>query len=143
VLTRRAGDATTPPVLTAAQAAHLWRRVVANDLRTPLLTDAAGAAALAGEAWERLHAFAPAARAGAAGTTAVGEDPPPSRAGPRAIGRRCARRRRSTWRRWPTACCAQRRRGADCASGHCAGRFVEPTAQQRRLPAGSPQPASR
>jgi len=43
--------------LDAAQASHLWQRIVAADLEDAPLLDAAAAASLAGEAWERLHAY--------------------------------------------------------------------------------------
>ena len=132
-----AGNADDAPrLLTAAQAAHLWRRVVANDLaHAAPLTDAAGAAALAGEAWERLHAF------GAGGeswrgwdSTAVGEDP--------AAFARWAESYRQALREAQAIDLAQVAdrllraappwREIAPAAIALAG-FVEPTAQQRRL----------
>ncbi len=50
-----ADGALAPLLLTGAQTAHLWRAVVEAD-RMPLL-DAQGAAALAAEAWELVHAW--------------------------------------------------------------------------------------
>jgi probable DNA repair protein len=43
--------------LDAAQAAHLWQRIVAIDGQLGPLLDAAATARLAAEAWERVHAY--------------------------------------------------------------------------------------
>src|SRR5512139_415978 len=52
-----AGLPLPPQRLDARQTAHLWRRIVAADLDDAPLLDAATSAALAAEAWERVHAF--------------------------------------------------------------------------------------
>lgn len=47
-----------PPYrLDSVQCAHLWRRIVARDLRDAPLVDADAAAALAAEAWELVYAY--------------------------------------------------------------------------------------
>jgi len=52
-----AGLSLPPHRLDARQAAHLWQRIVAADLDDVPLLDAATSAALAAEAWERVHAY--------------------------------------------------------------------------------------
>jgi len=52
-----AGLPLPPQRLDARQTAHLWQRIVAADLDDAPLLDAATSAALAAEAWERVHAY--------------------------------------------------------------------------------------
>jgi len=52
-----AGLGLAPHRLDASQAAHLWRRIVAQDLAGSPLLDAAAVAALAEEAWQIVHAY--------------------------------------------------------------------------------------
>ncbi len=52
-----AGLPLPPQRLDARQSAHLWQRIVAADLDDAPLLDATTSAALAAEAWERVHAY--------------------------------------------------------------------------------------
>jgi ATP-dependent helicase/nuclease subunit B len=52
-----AGLPLPPQRLDARQTAHLWQRIIAVDLNDAPLLDAATSAALAAEAWERVHAY--------------------------------------------------------------------------------------
>ncbi|GIK86570.1 MAG: hypothetical protein BroJett026_20510 [Betaproteobacteria bacterium] len=122
-----------PHRLDAAQAGHLWQRIVAADLRAAPLVDVSAAARLAAEAWERLHAHGeggPSWR----GFAATGPEVEAFARWAEAFVRETRRLRALDIARAPDALAkeAAKLSGIDALDAVFAG-FVEVSPQQRRL----------